>query len=336
MSGVYPLTFEPIFKQRIWGGRNLQRLLDKPLPAGKRIGESWELVDLPSDDSIVAAGPDKGASIHQLVKRWGRDLLGAAGLCRGRLPLLVKFLDVEDVLSVQVHPDRQAAAGLGPDVQPKYEVWYVVEARCGAAIYCGVKPGVTSQRLLAASRDGTVGDLLQRYEARAGDCFYLPAGTVHAMGPGLVIAEPQTPSDVTYRLFDWNHVDPQTGNVRPLHLEQAVRVARLQYTTGDFLRPREVLGGFGDAHAVRIAACEAFAVDRLELPAGARTPAAGGDMAVWMMLSGQGRLAGGSYDVPVKRGETVLLPAALPAGTFLAEGDCTWLRITVPRSECGL
>jgi mannose-6-phosphate isomerase len=330
MGGAYPLTFEPIFKERIWGGRNLQRLLDKNLPVGARVGESWELADLPSDESIVAGGPNKGVSIRQLIHRWGRDLLGSAPLCDGRFPLLVKFLDVEAVLSVQVHPDRQAAAQLGPDVQPKYEAWYVVEARPGAAIYCGVKPGVTAQSLLAASRDGTVGNLLNRYEARAGDCFYLPAGTVHAMGPGLVVAEPQTPSDVTYRLFDWNRVDPQTGRSRQLHLEQALRVIRLEYKTADFLRPPEALGGFGDAHAIRVAACEAFVVDRFELPAGARMPTAGGEMAVWMMLSGRGRLAGGSYDVPAKRGDTLLLPAALPTGAFVADRDCAWLRITVP------
>jgi mannose-6-phosphate isomerase len=331
MPAVYPLTFEPIFKRRIWGGHNLQRLLDKNLPAGTRIGESWELVDLPSDESIVAGGPDKGASIRQLIQLWGRDLLGPADLCQGRFPLLVKFLDAEAVLSVQVHPDRQAAAQLGPDVQPKYEAWYVLEARCGSAIYCGVKPGVTARTLLAASRDGTVGDLLNRYEARAGDCFYLPGGSVHAMGPGLVIAEPQTPSDVTYRLFDWNRVDPETGKPRQLHLEQAIRVARFQYRNEDFRRRPEAISGFGDARAARLVACEAFVMDRFQLAAGARMPTAGGEMAVWMMLSGQGRLSGGSYDVPVRRGDTLLLPAALARGTFRPDRDCTWLRITVPR-----
>ena len=331
MAGVYPLVFEPILKQRIWGDRSLERLLDKPLPAGVKIGESWELADLPSEESVVAAGSEKGVSIHQLVQRWGKDLLGSADLYQGRFPLLIKFLDAKEVLSVQVHPDTQAAAELGPDVRPKYEAWYVVEARPGAVIYCGLKPGVTREMLVAASRDGTVGDLLNKYDAHAGDCFYLPAGTVHALGAGLVIAEPQTPSDVTYRLFDWNRIDPKTGRGRELHLEQAISVTRLQYTTRDFLREPEVLHGFGDAKAVRLAACEAFVVDRFELDAQARMSLTAGEMAVWMVLGGQGRLAGPGYEVSLRRGNTVLLPAALPAGTFRAERDCTWLKVSVPQ-----
>ncbi len=331
MNNVYPLVFEPILKHRIWGGRNLQRLLGKELPAGEPIGESWELADLPAAGSIVAAGAEKGRSLHDLVDRWGKDLLGSARPYRGRFPLLIKFLDAEDVLSVQVHPDRQAAAELGPGVDPKYEAWYVVEARPGAVIYCGLKAGVTTEALVAASRNGTVGDLLNRFEARPGDCYYLPAGTVHALGAGLVIAEPQTPSDVTYRLFDWNRVDPKTGKGRELHLAQGIRVTRVHYEVGDFLRKPEVLAVRGDARAVRLAACEAFLIDRFELAAARTMPVTGGEMAIWMVLTGQGRLAGSGYDIAVQRGRTLLLPAALSAGTFLAEADCVWLRITVPQ-----
>lgn len=327
MSNVYPLVFEPIYKPRIWGGRNLERLLSKPLPAGQAIGESWEVADLPSDASVVANGPQKGRSLHDVMREWGKDLLGSVEMYRGRFPLLIKFLDAEDILSVQVHPDKAAAAELGSDVDPKYEAWYVVEARPGAAIYCGLKPGVTKEDLAAASRDGTVGDLLNKFEARAGDCFYLPAGTVHALGAGLVIAEPQTPSDVTYRLFDWNRVDPKTGKGRELHLEQGIRVTRVQYGAKDFLREPEVLDGFGDARVTRLTVCEAFVIDRFELPAGAQMAVAGGQMSIWMVLAGQGRLVGQGYDMEVRQGGTTVLPAALPAGTLRAEQDCVWLRV---------
>jgi len=230
---------------------------------------------------------------------------------------------------VQVHPDRAAAAELGSDVDPKYEAWYVVEARPGAVIYCGLKAGVTKEMLGAASRDAAVGDLLNRFEAHAGDCFYLPAGTVHALGAGLVIAEPQTPSDVTYRLFDWNRVDPKTGKGRELHREQGIRVTRLHYGVKDFLRPAEQLQGFGEARATRLAACEAFAIDRFELAAGAGMVVDGGQMAIWMVLAGQGRLSGEGYDMEVRRGHTMLLPAALAAGNFRAERECRWLRVSV-------
>jgi mannose-6-phosphate isomerase len=331
MASVYPLLFEPIFKQRIWGGRNLERLLGKTLPAATKIGESWELADLPGEESVVAAGADKGRSLRELVERWGKDLLGAADLYQGRFPLLIKFLDAEDILSVQVHPDTAAAAELGPDVRAKYEAWYVIEARPGAVIYCGLKPGVTREKLVAASRDGTVGELLNAYPARAGDCFYLPAGTVHALGAGLVIAEPQTPSDVTYRLFDWNRTDPKTGKGRELHLEQGIHVTRPQYTTRDFLQEPQALQGFGRARGTRLAACEAFVIDRFDLDGSATMSLSPGEMAVWMVLRGSGSLSGPGYDVPVRGGNTVLLPAALPAGAFAAGQDTTWLKVTVPR-----
>lgn len=331
MNKVYPLIFEPIFKQRIWGGRNLQRLLDKHLPPDVRIGESWELADLPSEESRVANGPQEGRSLHELVEQWGRDLLGSAALVQGRFPLLVKFLDAEEVLSVQVHPDNEASRQLGPDVRPKYEAWYVIDARPGAAIYCGLKAGVTREMLAAASKDGTVGDLLMKYDAKPGDCFYLPAGTVHAIGAGLVIAEPQTPSDVTYRLFDWNRIDPKTGQGRELHLEQAIRVTRPEYTTKDIIQERRPLSGLGRVKATRLTVCEAFIIDQYEAPAGATLDAAGGQLAVWMMLAGSGRVsAEGQYDVAVTRGNTVLLPAGLVQGTFRAESACTWLKVTVP------
>ncbi len=331
MSRIYPLLFEPIFKERIWGSRNLASLLDKDLPAGAEIGESWELVDLPSDESVVANGAEKGASLHDLLDRWGADLLGGAQPAGGRFPLLIKFLDAKDVLSVQVHPDSEAAAALGPDVRPKYEAWYIIHAEPGAVIYCGLKAGVTVDDLAAASRDGTVGDLLNRYQVEPGQMYYLPAGTVHAIGAGLVIAEPQTPSDVTYRLFDWNRVDPKTGTGRELHLDKGLQVTRPQYGTDDFVLPPETLAGFGDARGVRLTACEAFLADRFDLATGGEMPIADDRMAVWMMLAGKGRFVGGDeYDVSVSRGNTVLLPAALPHGVFRAEQDCTWLRVSVP------
>lgn len=331
MSGVYPLVFEPIFQQRIWGGRNLEQLLDKRLPPGARIGESWELVDLPSEESRVANGPAKGRSLHELVEGWGPQLLGKAQLFQGRFPLLIKFLDAEDVLSVQVHPDNEASRELGPAVRPKYEAWYVIDARPGAVIYCGLKAGVTKEQIVAASRDGTVGDLLEKYEAQAGDCFYLPAGTVHAIGAGLVIAEPQTPSDVTYRLFDWNRIDPKTGEGRQLHLEEAIRVTRVHYTRKDIIQERRPLDEPGSVKAIRLTVCEAFIIDRFEAAAGVEMPLGAGQMAVWMMLAGSGRITGKEYeDVAIRRGNTVLLPAGLEGGAFAAEKECVWLRVTVP------
>ena len=145
-----------------------------------------------------------------------------------------------------------------------------------------------------------------RVRRTAGDCFYLPAGTVHAIGAGLVIAEPQTPSDVTYRLFDWNRIDPKTGKGRDLHLDEAIRVTRVHYTKKDIIQERRPLNDLGQVKGMRLTACEAFVIDKLEAPAGAKMTPAGGQMAVWMMLAGSGRIAcKGGQDVAIRRGNTV-------------------------------
>jgi len=330
MSRAYPLVFQPIFKQRIWGGRNLERLFGKELPPGEKIGESWELADLESDESLVALGPAAGTGLGGLVRQWGRDLLGSADLFEGRFPLLIKFLDAEQTLSVQVHPDEQAARTLGAAVRPKHEAWFVVDARPDAAIYCGLKPGVTKEDLAKAARDGTVGEMLNRFEAKAGDCFYLPAGTVHALGAGLVVAEVQTPSDVTYRLFDWNRIDPGTGKPRELHLAPAVECARLELTSEQFRQaPAERPSGYG--RVIRLVRCDAFVIDKVTAGKGLEASVERGEMAVWIILAGRGRLrAGGDLSVPFKAGDTLLLPAALGDAALETHSDCTWLQVTVP------
>jgi len=219
MSSLYPLTFEPIFKERVWGGRNLERLYGKKLPAGAVIGESWEISDRPGDVSVIKNGPLAGKDLHWLVENHRADLLGDAKLEAGRFPLLIKLLDARDVLSLQVHPPATKAAELRGD--PKTEMWFIAEADPGAQLYAGLKRGVTRTEFERKIKDGSVAECFHRVPVKAGDAMFLPSGRVHAIGAGLVIFEIQQNSDTTYRVFDWNRVGLD-GKPRELHVTQSL------------------------------------------------------------------------------------------------------------------
>ncbi len=225
-----PLLFEPILKPKVWGGRALERL-GKALPHGEPIGESWELADLGSTSvdggggdaahSRVAAGPMRGITLADAINAMGTNLMGDLRLSEdGGFPLLVKFLDARTNLSVQVHPSPEYAAA-HPEAHLKTESWYIVDAEPDAMLYIGLKEGVTHEHLRRAISEGTVADLMIRVPAIPGECHTLPSGTVHALGGGVLVAEIQTPSDTTFRVFDWG----RTG--RTLHVEQALECASL-------------------------------------------------------------------------------------------------------------
>src|SRR5580700_7990926 len=178
---LYPLTFQPIFKERVWGGRNLERLYKKSLPPGPPIGESWEITDRSGDVSVIANGPLAGKDLHWLMKNHGAELLGA-GKVPERFPLLIKIIDAQDKLSLQVHPPAALAAKLGGE--PKTEMWYVAEASPDADIYVGLKRGVTRADFERRIGDGTVAECFHRIPTKKDDALFLPSGRVHAMGGG--------------------------------------------------------------------------------------------------------------------------------------------------------
>jgi len=228
MLPCYPVKFKPIFKERIWGSDRLKTLFSKDLPANAKIGESWELADLPNDCSQINDGPWHGMTLRQLLDENGQQFGFTAEQCRFPFGLLIKLLDANDVLSVQVHPDAEACK-LFPEARLKTECWYVLAAEPESVIYRGLKTGIGREQVENAVRDGNLQDLMVVYPAMAGDFHYLPAGTIHALGAGVVVAEIQTPSDTTYRLYDWNRRDDQ-GRGRQLHIEQAL--AGIHYTDG--------------------------------------------------------------------------------------------------------
>ncbi|MEO1583971.1 MAG: type I phosphomannose isomerase catalytic subunit [Planctomycetota bacterium] len=242
MAEPYPLTFEPILMEKVWGGRRLASY-GKALPDGVRIGESWELADLDASSlsgagggaqrSVIFNGPFAGRTLFEAEASWGERLFGRASPTpQGGFPLLVKLLDASENLSVQVHPPESEADGR--DSHAKHECWYVLAAEPGSVIYKGLKPGVTRAELRDAIEAGRVPEVLASVPAVPGEMHDVPSGTLHAIGAGVVIAEIQTPSDTTYRVYDWSAEHGRTP--REMHIEQALRCA-------DFAPPPPVRSG---------------------------------------------------------------------------------------------
>jgi mannose-6-phosphate isomerase len=217
---LYPLTFQPIFHHRIWGGRKLESLYGKKLPADQIIGESWEISDRPEANSVVANGPLAGNSLAELMFTRRVEIMGRARSPQNRFPLLIKLLDAQDNLSLQVHPPAHLADELGGCA--KTEMWYVAAAEPGARLFAGLRRGVTRDEFAQKTRDGSVAECFHQLPVREGDSLFLPSGRVHALGKGLVIFEIQQNSDTTYRVFDWNRVDT-AGKPRQLHIEESLK-----------------------------------------------------------------------------------------------------------------
>ncbi|RJP31007.1 MAG: class I mannose-6-phosphate isomerase [Phycisphaerales bacterium] len=327
---VCPLVFEPVYKERLWGGTRLASVLGKSVPPGATVGESWEIVDLDTDRSTVARGPARGLSLPALMERWGARLTGRASLVEGRFPLLIKFLDARQTLSVQVHPTEEVARRMGGDVRVKHEAWYVIDAEPDGFIYRGFVPGTDEAALRAAIQTGTVESVLRRIPVRKGDCYYLPSGTVHALGAGVLVAEVQTPSDTTFRLYDFDRVDPATGQPRPLHVEQALECVSYADVPAEHERRSHVASVW--TAVTRLVACEAFVIERVRMIDGVEQPIPYDEMVVWIVLEGRGEIAHAGSSDPLTFGaaDTVLIPAGLKEGRVCARDNCLWLEVTAP------
>jgi mannose-6-phosphate isomerase len=322
----------------VWGGRQLGDALGKPLPAEGKYGEAWEISDHSSHSSVISSGSSKGQTLRQLMERESGALLGDAAGRYARFPWLVKWLDAWDWLSVQVHPDEADVTRLWPGEGSKTEAWFVLAAAPTSRIYAGLLPGVDETRLRAALREGTVGDCLHQFRPRPGDCVFLPAGTVHAVGGGVLMAEVQQTSDATFRLFDWNRRDA-TGQMRQLHIEEAlacihwnagpvhpVRAEGYPGTTGITSRGRE-----GGSFRQRLVRCKYFTLEYLRH--NERFTCGGtGTMQVLLVLHGRARLRTSDGVWELTPGNTMLLPAALGPLDCQPESDLGILLSTLPSS----
>lgn len=315
-----PFAFEPVYKQILWGGDRIARRFGRRVPFDK-VAESWEITCRDDGMSVVSAGACRGMTLRQLMARYGQELLGSRSVARyggDFFPLLVKIIDANDRLSVQVHPDDAYAKKMG-EPNGKNEMWYVIDARPGAKLVFGLKPGVTKEDFARAVRGGTVGDTLREVPVKPGDCFYIKAGTVHAILDGILVAEIQQNSNTTYRIYDWGRVG-KDGKPRPLAVDHAMDVI-------DF-----GAGGAGAAHPARQEAGAAvrtladslyFTTDEIRVDGTWAGRTDGGSFAALDVIDGAGKLAYDGGEMALAAGQSLLLPACL--GDYRIAGRLTVL-----------
>lgn len=313
---VYPLQFEPILVERVWGGDRLARF-GKSVATGQHIGESWEISDRDKEQSVVRNGPHKGKTLRQLIEMQGAQLLGRHVADRGaRFPLLIKLLDARERLSLQVHPPSSKAAQLAGE--PKTEMWYVLEADPHAHLVAGLKRGVNPDaivRALEQHKDNLTGSIpafdewVHRFPVRAGDTFFVPSGRLHAIDAGLVLIEVQQNSDTTYRVYDWGRVGLD-GKPRELHVRQSLESIDFHDVAPSKQHPRAEF--YGSNGLWRLVECEAFYVHKLTLRNAWNDRCDGGSFHILAGAEGEsGVLTPDGQQLLLKPGEFVLLPAAL-------------------------
>jgi mannose-6-phosphate isomerase len=321
---LYPLTFQPIFKERVWGGREIERLYGKQLPPAAPVGESWEISDRPGDSSVIANGPLAGKSLRWLMENHAGELLGDAKPATGnRFPLLCKILDAREKLSLQVHPPANQAAEPGGD--PKTEMWFIADAAPGAELYVGLKRGVTRAIFEKKIRDGSVADCFHRLPVKAGDAMFLPSGRVHAIGAGLVIFEIQQNSDTTYRVFVWNRVGLD-GKPRALHVAESLAsidfndfepgLVEAEFVNGpNFKRRHLVQDPLFNVHEMMVETSESILLKEC-----LRILTVVKGLAV--VIDGNGKTS-----LPLKAGQFCLMPACLQNSKIKADQQTTFLCI---------
>jgi mannose-6-phosphate isomerase len=323
---LYPLRFAPIYQYRLWGGRRLADLLSAPLPGNGPIGEAWLLSDRDDHPSVVADGPLKGQTIAQLLKCSPGELLGKLAGHFPRFPLLLKFLDVSRSLSVQVHPSDAHLELIPKGETGKTEAWVVLEANAESRIYAGLKPATTAEKLRRAVTNGKVEDYLASFTPKSGDGVLVTAGTVHSLSD-VVVFEVQENSDVTFRLYDWNHVDPRTGRPRPLQVDQALACLDFtQVAIGPVVPMQEETA---PALRERLFRCDHFGVWRYRgeapfLVGVEATPR------VLVCIAGEFRLEHGGVDFVFNKGDLVLLPAIVGVCRCRPRGEVCLLEISLP------
>jgi mannose-6-phosphate isomerase len=293
---LYPLLFEPFLRPMPWGGKRLAGWVQVPFPANERIGEAWLLSDHKLHTSRIMNGPLAGGTLHELMTKRSVDLLGYQA---ERFPLLIKLLDAHENLSVQVHPDDEAARAWAPGEGGKTEAWVVLSAEPDAALYLGLRRAVDKATLLRELATGNVPLCLQRFQPKAGECYFVPAGTIHALGGGLVILEVQQTSDATFRLYDWGRVDA-SGKPRPLHIEAGMACLK---DAGDTKNLRHVpQPSSGDEI---LTTCGYFCLRRRRFEQASRLVGP----AIFFILDGEARVRYPDEESALRSGLVLLVPA---------------------------
>jgi mannose-6-phosphate isomerase len=323
---LYPLRFEPIYQYRPWGGRRLAGLITELLPS-RPIGEVWLLSDRDDHASQVAEGLLKGQTIGQLLKQFPEQMLGKLAHRFRRFPLLLKFLDAQEMLSVQVHPTKANTDLLPAGETAKSEAWVVLEAGAQSRIYAGLKAGTTAADLRRALANGTVVEQLEGFTPKPGDSVFLQAGTVHSLGGDVVVFEIQQNSDVTFRLYDWGHVDAKTGKLRELQVDQAMDC--IDFAEGPVGRVTPVLESATPVKREQLFDCEYFQLWRI----GGVSPFSVGAMGlprVLVCIEGGGEIEQGYATYAIRKGDVLFLPAVMGPCTLWPRGAVNLLEIALP------
>ncbi len=323
---LYPLKFAPLYQYRIWGGRRLAQLLDVTLPGDGPIGESWLLSDRGDHSSIVANGTLEGQTLRQLLRRWPDEMLGTRHGYGNRFPLLLKFLDVQGALSVQVHPSDYQIAHRPADESGKTEAWVVLDTGPASRIYAGLHRNTTSGVLEKALAEGRLVEHLESFTPTARDAVFVPAGSVHSLRD-VVVFEVQENSDVTFRLYDWGQVDPVTHEPRPLQVGDAL--ACVDFSQGAILPVVPVVEETTPVLRERLFDCPQFTLWRLHSPSAlmvgkADTPR------VLVCIAGAGSLRYEGVEYGFATGELLLLPAMVGACLCKPGDGMTLLEIALP------
>ena len=309
-----PLVFEPYLRQQVWGGRRLESLFGKRLPDGRAYGESWEISAHPHHVSQVAEGSHSGALLTDLCQRFPDQLFGKRRPAGDQFPLLIKLLDCQELLSIQVHPDDATASRLLPGERGKTEAWIVLDVAPGGKIFAGLKEAVSREGLQGHLQAGTTDRCMHVLEPKVGDCLFIDAGTVHAVGNGVVIAEVQQSSDATFRLFDWNRLGDD-GLPRKLHIAESL--ASIDFSAGPLVpvTPKPLADLPVGVAGEMLVRCPHFGMDRYRLDQELVIPYAE-QPSIWMVLDGEAQLVGIGPDRQFGRGQTVLVPAVAPRGSW--------------------
>ncbi len=335
---LHPLKFQPIFKDKIWGGHKINTILGKdfgqdsanPLP---NCGETWEISGVAGNVSVVAEGPLQGQSLDGLLEEYGPELVGKHVYDQfgDTFPLLVKFIDANDDLSIQVHPNDALAherhQGKDRAAFGKTEMWYIMQADEGAELNSGFNCPVTKEEYVRAVAANTLPDLLNIEKATAGDVFFLPAGRVHYIGKGLLLAEIQQTSDITYRIYDFDRVEAATGKKRELHTEQAVDAIDYQHY-GDYKTHYKAKLN----ESVNAVTCDYFVTNVLHFDQEVMHDYTQLDSFVILVcVAGSVTVrTDGGYALTLNMGECGLLPASVKSATLIPDGEMTVLESYVP------
>jgi mannose-6-phosphate isomerase len=322
---LYPMTFDPVFKDYPWGGRGLETVLRRTLPDGI-VAESWDVAAHPNGSSTVNNGPLAGKTLPEVMELLGLDLVGehsAAALEQGRFPLLIKLLDCNRWLSIQVHPnDRYGLEHEGE--WGKTEMWVVLHAEPGSELIYGFARGVTKETYEQVIGGEHSAEGLHRLKVETGDAIFVPSGAVHALGPGIIVTEIQQNSDTTYRIYDW-------GRPRPLHLQQSLDVLDFSLVEPPPIKPKTVLDEEG-FKVEQLASCPYFETERLTMPSGYEFFGLcdGSTFEMWAVLRGRATIYSDAEPLTLSAVQWALLPAELGEFQVQADEDAVLLRVFVP------